>query len=174
MTDELFESIYDFSQENRPMYRYAKRKHDDTHAVRKVSKEPYWVHPEGVALLVMDNGGDDVEIKAAMAHDLMEDAGATYDDIKEKFGKEVADIVKEVTNNRYEISKIGKEAYISNELIHLSPKALVVKLADMLYNIKDSPTKDNYDRIKRNVAFLMKNKELEGIALRFAAEIIAA
>ena len=46
---KMGESIYDFDSQNRPMYRFAKKKHDDTGAIRKHSGDPYWVHPEGVA-----------------------------------------------------------------------------------------------------------------------------
>lgn len=170
--DCLLEAIDDFPKNTRAMYRFAKRRHDDTGAIRKVSKEPYWVHPEGVAKIVMEHGGSDIEIKAAMAHDTMEDAGVSYDDMVEKFGEEVASIVKEVTNDNDEIAKIGKERYISEELCSLSPEALTVKLADMLYNMKDSPTEKNYERMRKNVAFLMMNRHLDGKHLEFAKEIM--
>lgn len=169
----LDEAITDFATANRGMYRYAKRKHDETGVIRKVSKEPYWVHPEGVAKIVMEHGGSDIEIKAGMAHDLLEDTGCGYDDIVEKFGKEVADIVKEVTNDKDEIEKVGKERYISEELVRLSPSALTVKLADMLYNIKDSPTEKNYNRMRKNVAYLMMNRELSEVHRQLAEEILA-
>ena len=154
------------------MYRFARRRHNDTGAIRKVSKEPYWVHPEGVAKIVMEHGGSDIEIKAAMAHDVLEDTGDTFEDIAEKFGEEVASIVKEVTNDNDEIAKIGKERYISEELCRLSPEALTVKLADMLYNMKDSPTEKNYERMRKNVAFLMMNRHLDGKHLELAREIM--
>lgn len=170
--DCLLEAIDDFPKNTRTMYRFAKRRHDDTGAIRKVSKEPYWVHPEGVAKIVMEHGGSDIEIKAAMAHDTMEDAGVSYDDMVEKFGEEVASIVKEVTNDNDEIAKIGKERYISEELCRLSPEALTVKLADMLYNMKDSPTEKNYERMRKNVAFLMMNRHLDGKHLELAQEIM--
>ena len=170
--DRLLEAIEDFPKNTRAMYRFAKRRHDDTGAIRKVSKEPYWVHPEGVAKIVMEHGGSDIEIKAAMAHDTMEDAGVSYDDMVEKFGEEVASIVKEVTNDNDEIAKIGKERYISEELCRLSPEALTVKLADMLYNMKDSPTEKNYERMRKNVAFLMMNRHLDGKHLELAQEIM--
>ena len=170
--DRLLEAIDDFPKNTRAMYRFAKRRHDDTGAIRKVSKEPYWVHPEGVAKIVMEHGGSDIEIKAAMAHDTMEDAGVSYDDMVEKFGEEVASIVKEVTNDKDEIAKIGKERYISEELCRLSPEALTVKLADMLYNMKDSPTEKNYERMRKNVAFLMMNRHLDGKHLELAREIM--
>ena len=170
--NKLLEVIDDFPKNTRAMYRFAKRRHDDTGAIRKVSKEPYWVHPEGVAKIVMEHGGSDIEIKAAMAHDTMEDAGVSYDDMVEKFGEEVASIVKEVTNDKDEIAKIGKEKYISEELCRLSPEALTVKLADMLYNMKDSPTEKNYERMRKNVAFLMMNRHLDGKHLELAQEIM--
>lgn len=170
--DNLLEAIEDFPKNTRAMYRFARRRHNDTGAIRKVSKEPYWVHPEGVAKIVMEHGGSDIEIKAAMAHDTMEDAGVSYDDMVEKFGEEVASIVKEVTNDNDEIAKIGKERYISEELCRLSPEALTVKLADMLYNMKDSPTEKNYERMRKNIAFLMMNRKLDGKHLELAREIM--
>lgn len=172
LKEYLLEDIEDFPKNTRAMYRFAKRRHDDTGAIRKVSKEPYWVHPEGVAKIVMEHGGSDIEIKAAMAHDTMEDAGVSYDDMVEKFGEKVASIVKEVTNDNDEIAKIGKERYISEELCRLSPEALTVKLADMLYNMKDSPTEKNYERMRKNVAFLMMNRPLSGKHLELAQEIM--
>ena len=170
--DRLLEAIEDFPKNTRAMYRFARRRHNDTGAIRKVSKEPYWVHPEGVAKIVMEHGGSDVEIKAAMAHDVLEDTGDTFEDIAEKFGEDVASIVKEVTNDNDEIAKIGKERYISEELCRLSPEALTVKLADMLYNMKDSPTEKNYERMRKNVAFLMMNRHLDGKHLELAQEIM--
>ena len=171
--DEMLnEAITDFDKSNRGMYRYAKRKHDETKVIRKVSKEPYWVHPEGVAKIIMEHGGSDIEIKAGMAHDLLEDTGCTYDDLVEKFGEKVASIVKEVTNDKAEIEKVGKEKYISEELVRLSPEALTVKLSDMLHNMKDSPTESNYKRMRSNVTFLMMNRELSGIHCRLVDEVL--
>lgn len=170
--NSLLEAIDDFPKNTRAMYRFAKRRHDDTKAIRKVSKEPYWVHPEGVAKIVMEHGGSDVEIKAAFAHDVIEDTGESYEDMEEKFGEKVASIVKEVTNDKYEIARVGKEKYISEELCRLSPEALTVKLADMLYNMKDSPTESNYERMRKNIAFLMMNRQLDGIHLALAEEIL--
>lgn len=168
----LLEAVEDFPRNTRAMYHFAKRRHDDTGAIRKVSKQPYWVHPEGVAKIVMEHGGSDLEIKAAMAHDVLEDTGESYEDMVEKFGEKVASIVKEVTNDKDEITKVGKEKYISEELCCLSPEALTVKLADMLYNMKDSPTEKNYERIRKNIAFLMMNRQLSGKHLELAREIM--
>ena len=156
----LLEAIEDFPKNTRAMYRFARRRHNDTGAIRKVSKEPYWVHPEGVAKIVMEHGGSDTQIKIAMAHDTMEDAGASYEDIVEKFGKDVADGVQALTNDNYEISKIGKEDYMTNKLLNLPEEYLFVKLADMAYNSSDMPNKAQLDRIIKNLEALYIKRDL--------------
>ena len=158
--DCLLEAIEDFPKNTRAMYRFARRRHNDTGAIRKVSKEPYWVHPEGVAKIVMEHGGSDTQIKIAMAHDTMEDAGASYEDIVEKFGKDVADGVQALTNDNYEISKIGKEDYMTNKLLNLPEEYLFVKLADMAYNSSDMPNKAQLDRIIKNLEALYIKRDL--------------
>lgn len=158
--DCLLEAIEDFPKSTHQMYRFARRRHNDTGAIRKVSKEPYWVHPEGVAKIVMEHGGSDTQIKIAMAHDTMEDAGAAYEDIVEKFGKDVADGVQALTNNNYEISKIGKEDYMTNKLLNLPEEYLFVKLADMAYNSSDMPNKAQLDRIIKNLETLYIKRDL--------------
>jgi hypothetical protein len=171
--DKLLEDIKDFPQSTHQMYRFARRRHNDTGAVRKVSGQPYWVHPEGVALIVMKHGGSDLEIKAAMAHDVLEDTGESFEDMVEKFGYEVASIVNEITNDKDEIKKVGKEQYISDELCRISDEALTVKLADMLYNQKDSPTESNYIRMRNNVNYMLNNREdLLPIHKELAQEIL--
>ena len=171
--DKLLEAIDDFPKSTHGMYRFARRRHNDTGAVRKVSGQPYWVHPEGVALIVMKHGGSDIEIKAAMAHDVLEDTGDTFEDMVEKFGYEVASIVNEITNDKDEIKRVGKEQYISDELCRISDEALTVKLADMLYNQKDSPTENNYIRMRNNVNYMLNNREdLLPIHKELAQEIL--
>lgn len=171
--NKLLEAIEDFPKSTHSMYRFARRRHNDTGAVRKVSGQPYWVHPEGVALIVMKHGGSDIEIKAAMAHDVLEDTGDTFEDMVEKFGYEVASIVNEITNDKDEIKRVDKEQYISDELCRISDEALTVKLADMLYNQKDSPTESNYIRMRNNVNYMLNNREdLLPIHKELAQEIL--
>lgn len=148
----LVESIEDQA------YRVAKRKHDDTGAVRKHSGDPYIVHPVGVAKIAKAYGGTEEEIAAAYLHDTIEDTGATVDDIREKFGNKVADIVSDVTNDPYLVKKLGKEEYINQELLSLPDSSLYVKLCDMYYNITDYPNQAQKDRIIRNVSTLLNSR----------------
>lgn len=148
----LVESIEDQA------YRVAKRKHDDTGAVRKHSGDPYIVHPVGVAKIAKAYGGTEEETAAAYLHDTIEDTGATMDDIREKFGDKVADIVRDVTNDPYLVKKLGKEEYINLELLSLPDSSLYVKLCDMYYNILDYPSQEQKDRIVRNVSTLLNSE----------------
>lgn len=161
LVNQFFESVIDFPDNDRPMYRFAKRRHDDTGATRKGSGEPYFVHPEAVAKIAIAYGGDDIEIKAALAHDLIEDTGDSYDDIKEKFGNEVADIVEELTNDPQRIRELGKELYMSLKLVSLSKRALFIKLCDMLHNTLDNCGAKQKERMKSNIDYLIsKRKDL--------------
>lgn len=141
--------------------RFASRKHNERNQTRKATGAPYIVHPEGVAALVKEYGGDDEQIQAAWLHDTMEDTGTWKDDLTEKFGDRVANIVAELTNDDYAIRSLGsKEDYMNQKLCHLSHDALLVKLCDMLYNHEDFPPMQQKMRIEKNIHYLMQNREL--------------
>jgi (p)ppGpp synthase/HD superfamily hydrolase len=142
------------------MWRFAKRKHDDTKATRKYSGAPYFVHPESVAQIIQAYGGDKTLVNCGLAHDLMEDAGVTIEDLAEKFGEKVAFIVEELTNDNREILKLGKENYMNKKLENLSDEALFVKLADNLYNLLDHANESQAKRILKNLLFIKdRNKK---------------
>lgn len=162
IVQDFFESVRDFPKKDRQMYRFAKRKHDDTKAVRKGSGEPYFVHPEAVAKIVIAYGGSDIEVKVALAHDIMEDTGATIDDVREKFGDEITDILLELTNDPIAINTLGKEAYINKKLVSISKSALFIKLADILHNSMDNCRPEQLNRMRNNIYYLIaKRNDLE-------------
>lgn len=154
---EYFKDKFSEDIENQA-YRVAKRKHDDTGALRRYSGEPYIVHPVGVANIAKAYGGTDDEIAASYLHDTVEDAGAKLDDIEEKFGPIVATIVGDVTNDPYEVRRLGKEEYINRELQTIPDSSLFVKLCDIYYNILDWPTQDQKDRMIRNISTLLNSE----------------
>lgn len=133
-------------------YAFAKYCHSEMGQKRKGSGEPYFVHPKGVAKIVMDNGGNEDQICAAFCHDLLEDVPfVSYDELKKGFNQHVADLILELTNQRYKIEEIGKEAYMTDKLMKLSNEALLIKLADILYNISDNPTEAQEIRMFKNL-----------------------
>ncbi len=122
----------------RRAFEYISDKHRDQ--LRK-SGDPYVVHPVNVAKILADLNMDATTVVAGLLHDVLEDTDATYEEIEELFGKEVADIVEGVTK----IGKIRfrnlKEAQAENfrKLILATAKdirVVIVKLADRLHNMR--------------------------------------
>ena len=62
-------------------------------ALRKGSNMPYIVHPKEVAAIVAVMGGEPEAIAAAYLHDVIEDAGITYEQLLDEFGRKTADMV---------------------------------------------------------------------------------
>lgn len=77
---------------------YATEKHSG--AVRKMSDQPYILHPMEVAAIAATMTSDEDVLCAAVLHDVVEDAGVTLDEIKEKFGERVAELVASETENK--------------------------------------------------------------------------
>lgn len=108
---------------------------------------PYITHPERVAGHVRRVKGDSKSIEdiesAAWLHDTLEDTDTSYDEIKELYGADVADMVQELTSDKDEIKRVGKTTYLQQKLHGMSSYALIVKLADRLDNVSDLMTADN-------------------------------
>ena len=69
---------------------------------RKKSKTPYILHPMEAAAIA-GTMTDDIEIiTAALLHDTVEDTAVTIEEIKDKFGSRVADLVKSETEDKRE------------------------------------------------------------------------
>jgi len=113
----------------------AKKKHK--HQFRKDGKTHYWKHLEQVVKLLEKMGIKDKDILCAgWLHDTIEDTDTDFDDINEKFGKKVADIVASVTKDTRQIQKLREKNYIL-QLKKASWQAKVVKLCDIVANIAD-------------------------------------
>lgn len=140
-------------------YSFAKERHDKTGAIRRHTKEPYFVHPEAVADLVAAYGGTIDQITAALLHDTVEDTNTTSEEIEEYYGPDVAQIVEDLTNFKPEIERIGKENYISKEFLEMSDASLLVKCADCVVNYLDYPTESQKERLVRNLKFLIDERE---------------
>lgn len=97
----------------------------------------YIVHPIMVADHVMNYLDEEEYIIAGLLHDTVEDTSATYEEIEKYFGNKVAELVNELTSVDGEVEKIGKTLYLSNKLVNMSEKALVIKLCDRLHNVYD-------------------------------------
>lgn len=150
--------VFDFPLECHTAYYFAKCKHDEIYQTRKGSGVPYFVHPKGVALIVMKNGGNNDQIKASLLHDTLEDTHTSDEELRVCFGEHVQSLVRELTNQKYKIEEMGKEDYMTEKLMKLSNEALLVKLADMLYNINDMATEAQEVRMLHNVSALIRDR----------------
>lgn len=148
--DELMRSVsgYITNQATLSMieeaYLYAKEMHDGQ--FRK-SGDEYIVHPVDVALILSDYQSDPTSIMAGLLHDVLEDTEATYDNIKDRFGEEVAMLIEGVTKlgqykfekGNQEAAKIAAQAKNYQKMLLAMAKdirVIIVKLADRLNNIR--------------------------------------
>jgi (p)ppGpp synthase/HD superfamily hydrolase len=117
---------------------YAARVHRDQY--RKGTSTPYVTHLLAVAALVGENGGREDEVVAALLHDAPEDQGgeATLENIRARFGDEVAQIVDGCTDT-YEDPKPPwrerKERYLAH-LANAPSSVCLVSSADKLHNAR--------------------------------------
>ena len=107
---------------------------------RRKDKEasPYINHPIALARVLSVEVGlsDPVLLAAAVLHDTLEDTETTFEELKERFGAQVASIVLEVTDDKTLPKKERKRLQIRHAA-HLSRRAKLVKLADKICNIRD-------------------------------------
>jgi guanosine-3',5'-bis(diphosphate) 3'-pyrophosphohydrolase len=105
---------------------------------KDVDSSPYINHPIAVARLLSVEGGvtDTRTLIAAVLHDTIEDTQTTHDDLHARFGKAVADIVAEVTDDK-RLPKAERKRLQVEKAPTLSKRAALVKLADKTCNLRD-------------------------------------
>lgn len=122
---------------------YASRLHA-TQKRKSAGDIPMVSHLLAVTSLVMEGGGTEDEAIAALLHDAVEDQGGrtVYEEIKEKFGSAVADIVlgcsdaESYPGGTKPPWQERKEHHIAS-LQSAGPSILLVIAADKLHNLRD-------------------------------------
>ena len=119
-------------------YEFAAKAH--ANQVRS-SGEPYITHPLAVSFILLELGMDTDTICAAMLHDVVEDTDTTLEEIRKRFGQDVAMLVDGVT-------KLGKIPLFTKEeqqaenvrkiLLAMSQdiRVIIIKLCDRLHNMR--------------------------------------
>jgi (p)ppGpp synthase/HD superfamily hydrolase len=72
---------------------------------------PYICHPMAVASLILENGGDEDEAIAGLLHDVIEDQGATFEELVRLFGTNVATLVQLATHEKLNWKLIPKDKH---------------------------------------------------------------
>ncbi len=115
----------------------AQAHHDQT----RVTGEPYVTHPLAAAQILADIGIDPVAVTAALLHDVPEDTDFTLNDIEERFGPEVAQLVDGVTK----LSKFSTHSHEEQQAENIRKmflamaediRVVLIKLADRLHNMR--------------------------------------
>ncbi len=140
-------------------YNFALNAHKDQ---KRVSGDPYIVHPVAVAEILTDLKLDSATIVTGLLHDTIEDTHATYDTVVKEFGKEVADLVDGVTKLSALEDKAVQNSRAENfrKLILATSKdirVLLVKLADRLHNMR---TIDAIDSIEKRTRIAKETMEI--------------
>lgn len=152
---------------------------------RRKKGEPYILHPIAVAKIVAnDIGLGATSIACALLHDVVEDSEYTYEDIKNLFNQEIADIVQGLTK----ISVMSNQnVSVQSEnfrklLLTLASdfRVILVKIADRLHNMRtlDSMRPDKQKKIASETVYLYAplahrlglytiKSELEDLSLKY-------
>jgi len=104
------------------------------------SGEPYITHPIAVATIAAEELELDANtVCAAFLHDVVEDTSYDIEDIRSRFGDDVAFLVDVVTKRKKEKYKNSKQVDNYKQIldsVHYDVRALLVKLSDRLHNMR--------------------------------------
>ena len=152
---------------------------------KRLSGEPYIIHPVSVAIILYNLGMDGESMAAALLHDVVEDTDMTKENIQEEFGEDVANLVEGVT-------KLGKVPIFTKEeqqaenvrkmLMAMSQdiRVIIIKLADRIHNMrtlsfmrpdkrreKAQETLEIYAPIAHRLGIRGVKEELEDLAISY-------
>jgi guanosine-3',5'-bis(diphosphate) 3'-pyrophosphohydrolase len=165
----------------REAYLFAESAHREQ---TRASGEPYINHALAVAAILVDLRLDPVTIAAALLHDTAEDTGITLEDIRARFGPEIAALVDGVT-------KLGRIEWMSREERQAESlrkmflamandiRIVLIKLADRLHNMQTieflpawkqrrtaQETMDIYAPLAQRLGIGRLQRELEDLAFK--------
>lgn len=124
---------------------FAAVKHRDQRR-KDVQATPYINHPLTLAQILTQEGGitDPVVVAGALLHDTVEDTETTFEELETAFSWEVAEVVREVTDDKKQEKHERKQAQIDHAA-SISPRAKLVKLADKIANCRDVVSSPPHD-----------------------------
>ena len=148
MVDEAFQHLLDSYRTSRhrkkvdiitKAFNFARQAHK---GVRRLSGEPYIMHPIAVAQIACSEIGlGSTSICSALLHDVVEDTDYTVEDIENIFGKKIAQIVDGLTKISGGI--FGEQASAQAEnfkklLLTMSDdiRVILIKICDRLHNMR--------------------------------------
>lgn len=108
---------------------------------KRLSGEPYIIHPMNVASVLDDLGLDERAIAAGLLHDVVEDTSYSKEDMAREFGEDIAALVEGVTKIS-EIKSQSKETEAAENIRKMllatikDVRVMLIKLADKTHNVR--------------------------------------
>lgn len=187
MIQKLIDKVQSYNPEAdtdiiREAYYFAEKHHEGQ---KRNSGEDYIIHPFNVACILAEMNMDVSTIIAGLLHDTIEDTSVTYDDVKEKFGEEVADLVDGVTKLKmlsYQTKQEKQAENIRKMVLAMAKdiRVIIVKFADRLHNMRTleymTPEKKHdkaletieiYAPLADRLGMSRVKSELEDLSLRY-------
>lgn len=123
------------------------------------SGEPYICHPLSVAQILIELGMDSESIAAALMHDVAEDTTVTIEEIRSKFGAEVAllvDGVTKLTQIKFSNVEDRQAENLRKMLLAMTQdvRVMIIKLCDRLHNMRTGdawPEQKRRDKAKETM-----------------------
>ena len=187
-SDELIERISRYHPDDnmdlvRRAYEFSKEAFKDK---KRLSGEPYFMHPVAVSVILTDLMLDATTIAAGLLHDCIEDVdGVTVQSVEAEFGQEVALLVDGVTKLR-RLDFTSREEAQAETLRKMflamakDIRVVLIKLADRLHNMRTLKTQkperqvpiaretlDIYAPLAHRLGVYTIKWELEDLALRY-------
>jgi guanosine-3',5'-bis(diphosphate) 3'-pyrophosphohydrolase len=143
----------------------AAAKHRDIRR-KDVHATPYINHPIALAhvLAIEANVHDEQVLIAAILHDTLEDTDTKVEELIQRFGSSIAEIVAEVSDDKSLTKQRRKDLQVEHAP-HLSTCAKLVKLADKICNLRDvanNPPQD-WDLTRRRDYFDWAKQVIDGL-----------
>ena len=123
------------------------------------SGEPYICHPLSVARILVELGMDSESVAAALMHDVAEDTAVSIDEIRQKFGAQVAllvDGVTKLTQITFSNVEDRQAENLRKMLLAMSQdvRVMIIKLCDRLHNMRTGdawPEQKRRDKAKETM-----------------------
>ncbi len=131
-------------------FEFARAAHN---GVRRISGEPYILHPIAVAQIVVQEIGLGYKsIVSALIHDVVEDTSYTIEDVERLFGAKVASLVDGLTKikSAFDSRTSGQAENFKRILLTLNDdvRVILIKLADRLHNMRTLDYIPDYKKSK--------------------------
>lgn len=190
MVEEMRDELFERAQEQLPATdlprikdAYELAAHAHASQIRK-SGIPYITHPISVArIALVELGLGTNSIMAALLHDVVEDTDYTIEDIRSRFGEDVAFLVGVLTkkdDGNYKVSKQIDNFKQMLDSIQYDIRALLIKLSDRMHNMRTlgsmrtdkqmkiaSETDYFYAPLANRLGLYEIKSELENLSMKF-------